>query len=196
MTKAKTALIGLLLVCGLGQSAFGITYLAISLDQAVQGSEVIVVGRVESLAAAKDLGKGFKFSLARVRVAKVLKNTSTEAPIGIGDEVSIQVWADGAWGKVPYTKGKEGVWLLRRVPDKTIFVALHPMKFQPLTKEEEIVALLAKQKGVVPPTKSPKPVPRCALREGLVAHWSGEGNANDSAGQNHGTLKNGATFRS
>ena len=32
------------------------------------------------------------------------------------------------------------------------------------------------------------------LRKGLVAHWSAEGNANDSAGQNHGKLRNGATF--
>lgn len=30
--------------------------------------------------------------------------------------------------------------------------------------------------------------------EGLVAQWSGEGNANDTVGRNHGTLEGGATF--
>ncbi len=150
-----TVCIGLLVAAGLlihDNLAFGLSYPDISLERAVQDSQVIVAGRVESLDAAKDLGKGF--SLARVKVTKVIKNTTKESPIKVGDEVSIQVFADGAWGKVPYTKGKEGVLLLKHVPDKTIFEALHPVRFQPLTKEKQIVALLAKEERPITPRES------------------------------------------
>ena len=37
-------------------------------------------------------------------------------------------------------------------------------------------------------------LPASLPREGLVAFWSGDGHARDTAGTNHGTLKNGATF--
>ena len=40
------------------------------------------------------------------------------------------------------------------------------------------------------PTLTPVPDPS----EGLVAHWEAEGNADDSIGDNHGTLMNGASF--
>ena len=100
-----------------------------------------------------------------------------------------------ACGPVQYANGWEGVWLLRHAAGGKIFAGVHPLlEFQPLTKEKEIVALLATAKGVVPPMKSGKPAPGRTLRDGLVAHWTAEGTANDGAGQNHGTLKNGAGF--
>ena len=37
-------------------------------------------------------------------------------------------------------------------------------------------------------------VPANVPKKGLVAHWAAEGDARDSAGQNHGALKGGATF--
>lgn len=44
---------------------------------------------------------------------------------------------------------------------------------------------------------SGQPITNCAARpSGLIAWWSGDGNALDFAGTNHGTLMNGATFAS
>jgi len=50
---------------------------------------------------------------------------------------------------------------------------------------------------LAPPTPTPTPEPTCGQPvSSLVSWWSGDGNAMDFQGGNHGTLKNGATFAS
>jgi len=73
-----------------------------------------------------------------------------------------------------------------------------PSSPEPMSDEER--GLWATQGGMpelAPPTPTPTPEPTCAQPvSSLVSWWSGDGNAMDFQGGNHGTLKNGAGFAS
>ena len=191
MNGTRTAVVGLLLACGLGPDASGTTFPAISLEYAVRHSHVIVAGSINRI----DLGdrEASKSDVAHVNVARVLKTSTRDMPVEVVDLVAIKLWGR-PWGPAQRTKGEQGVWLLRRLPGTSMLAALYPMSFQPLAKEEEIVSLLVKQKEEILPKQPGRPVPERAVCKGLVAHWSAEGNAKDSAEKNHGTLRNGVTF--
>ena len=183
------SLVCVMIIASAAGTAYGISFAAMSLEQVVQQSEVIVVGKIERIDQGDQ--KEIHYT-ALVRVEKVLKNTTKEdRPVKVRDIVVVKILSN-YWGPTGHTKGQKGVWLLGSAPGKMTYEALHPTRFQPLTKEAEICQLIKKQAEVVSPAPPKKPT----TKPGVGAVANGEHISDEQLDRLIAELKNRPTRQS
>ena len=133
----------------------------IPLKQVATENQVIVVGKIETIEPGKPKGARV-MDTAFITVARILKNTLTDRPIAVGDQLPLGMpGKDGPRTSkdIRYTLGQEGIWLLELKGET--FHATFPADFQKLDKLEEIKGYI---KAVATPTfdewvASGKPIP-------------------------------------
>ena len=160
------SLVCVVIIASTAGTASGLSLAAMSLKQGVDHSEVIVVGKIERIDQGNQ--KEIHYT-ALIRVEKVLKKNTKGRPVKVRDIVVVKILSN-YWGPTGHTKGQEGIWLLGSAPGKMTYEAIHPTRFQPLTKEAEICKLLKKS------TK--KPTPKYATTGNLLINGGFESGMN------------------
>jgi hypothetical protein len=124
------------------------SWIDVPLEEVIAGSQVVVIGKIESIRVAKPSNKyDYQYDTAYITVSKVLKNElknriikkDIKLPLAmpsINNRVSTSV-------DIRYEYGKEGIWILE-FRDK-VFRAEYLKDYQPLTNEKEITLILEKQ---------------------------------------------------
>ena len=120
----------------------------VPLDEMVSQNPVVVAGKIERIKRAtpskEETGRPERlYDIAYIKVAKVLKNELEDSPIQPGAEIPLSMpslHGPRRSTDISYDEGTEGIWILRYSHD--VFWAGHPMALQPLSKEQEVIALL------------------------------------------------------
>ena len=134
----------------------------IPLEEVISRSPTIVVGKIERIKVAEPPAStpeglytttppAFAFDIAYIRVSKILKKKTTDIDVKEGKEIPLSMPSVRNETRVStdiiYPQGMEGVWILSRSDKDTTFSATYPKDFQPLEKESNIAAIVAKQKN-------------------------------------------------
>lgn len=149
-TVATVLLIGF---CLGGVSAAWAMWAAVPLDELLRDNPVVVAGKITKIDVAAAPGKGESlktYDTAYLTVSKVLKNTLPRERINPGARLPLAMPAANrriaTSVDLRYRKGIDGIWILEFKSNR--FWATYPGDRQPREKEKEIVALLARQKGM------------------------------------------------
>lgn len=125
----------------------GITWMPVAYDKLIETSELIVVGRIETVAdtAHED---GWT-ACGTLNVTEVLKGTPpadgvhldypSNHPAAFGGAE-----AEPAPAEVVYEKGQTGIWFLFREQGQVHYTAAHPARFKPMPFLSRIKSEIAK----------------------------------------------------
>lgn len=134
MFRAIGRLVLTLALCG-AVRAEGITWMPVSYAALIQGSDLIVVGK---LAATADTAHDDGWTACGTMVvAEVLKGSPPAGGVHL-DYPSARPEAYGgaeaapAPAEVVFEKGQQGIWFLSRPAGQTHYTAAHPARFKPL----------------------------------------------------------------
>lgn len=128
---------GLVLALALGSAAMagGITWMPVAYSALISTSDVIVVGRIDTVddTAHED---GWT-ACGSVVVTEVLKGTVPPGGLKIDYPSARPAAFSGAEAtpspaEVVYEKGQTGIWFLSRDPGGTHYTAAHPARFKPM----------------------------------------------------------------
>ncbi len=146
---------GAMLVFSFAEELFG-SWADVPLEEIVQNSPVVVVGKIEKIDPAEPWKEGMRnYDTAYITVSKVLKNTLKDTKITIEDKIPLSMPAiirQGISGlalalgtDIRYRIGQEGIWILE-LKDNT-FWATYPKDYQPLKKIKEIQDIILRKKN-------------------------------------------------
>jgi len=115
----------------------------VPLEILVDESDMVVAGKVTKVQNGVFAVNGRNYDVAVVEVASILKTSPR-----LGRPMEIKIAQPGAGGlavstDIQFHVGQQGVWLLRKDPERDVYWAKHPFQFQDAKKQKELADLVA-----------------------------------------------------
>ena len=118
---------------------------AISFEDFIKGSHVIVIGEIQRVTAAPKSRRAE--DTAFIKVEKILRRWLPSPDLKVGTEIPLSMPAASNEMRLSvdifYSKGQRGVWILHYQDGK--YFAGHPMSIQPLSEEAKIATIVSEQ---------------------------------------------------
>ena len=147
------------------------SWAAVALEILADEADVIIVGKVTKIQDGGFAVGQRKFDVAVVKVSRILKS---KPQVGKPKQLRIGQPSRGRIGlstDIRFRPGQEGIWLLKKDPDRNVYWARHPSQFQPIKQLKLLTDLVkARQK-----LAGGKPVDGLTLRAELSIHKGGNG---------------------